>query len=44
MEEWKKLERFRRLEVSNLGNVRTVWAHKVKLLKPIKGFIITKDD
>lgn len=36
MEEWKKLERFRRLEVSNLGNVRTVWTHKTKQLKPMQ--------
>ena len=35
-EEWKKVDRFRRLEVSNFGNVRTVWAHKTKNLKPMK--------
>lgn len=35
-EEWRKVERFRRLEVSNQGNVRTVWEHKTKILKPMK--------
>ena len=35
MEEWKRVERFRRVEVSNLGNVRTVWPHKIKEIKPI---------
>ena len=35
MEEWRPVPRFRRIEVSNLGNVRTVWDHKVKLLKPM---------
>lgn len=36
MEEWRPVPRFRRIEVSNLGNVRTVWAHKVKNLQPMK--------
>ncbi len=35
-EEWRKVEQFRRLEVSNHGNVRTVWEHKTKVLKPMK--------
>lgn len=35
-EEWKKVPEYRRLEVSNLGNVRTVWPHKVKNLKPME--------
>lgn len=35
-EEWKKVEKFRKLEVSNLGNVRTVWEHKTKVLKPME--------
>jgi hypothetical protein len=34
MEEWRKLDKYKRIEVSNLGNVRTVWPHKVKNLKP----------
>lgn len=36
MEEWKKIPKFRRLEVSDLGRVRTVWEHKVKYLKPME--------
>lgn len=35
-EEWKKVSKFKRLEVSNLGNVRTVWEHKIKNLKPME--------
>ncbi len=35
MEEWRKIERFKRVEVSNLGNVRTVWPHKIKEIKPM---------
>jgi hypothetical protein len=36
MEEWRKVPGFRRLEVSNLGNARTIWTHKVKQLKPME--------
>lgn len=36
MEEWRKVPGFRRLEVSNLGNARTIWEHKVKQLKPME--------
>ncbi len=36
MEEWKKIPKFRRLEVSDLGRVRTVWEHKVKYLEPME--------
>lgn len=36
MEEWRKVPGYRRLEVSNLGNVRTVWEHKIKPLKPME--------
>jgi len=30
MKEWRKLPRYKRLEVSNTGEVRTIWPHKVK--------------
>lgn len=33
---WKRVEKFKRLEVSNLGGARTVWPHKVKVLQPMK--------
>lgn len=32
---WKKVRGLRRVEVSNLGNVRTRWLHKIKYLKPM---------
>ena len=35
-EEWRAIPRFRRLEVSNLGNVRTVWDNKIKNLQPME--------
>lgn len=35
-EEWRKVPSFRRIEVSNLGNVRTIWPHKVKDLKQME--------
>ena len=36
MEIWKKHPDYRRIEVSDLGNVRSVWDHKTKNLKPIE--------
>ena len=36
MEEWRKNPKYRRVEVSNEGNVRTVWDHKVKDLKSME--------
>ena len=35
-EKWRKVERFKRIEVSDQGNVRTVWDDKIKVLKPMK--------
>ena len=36
MEEWRKVPRYRRIEVSDHGNVRAVWPHKTKKLKPME--------
>lgn len=35
-EVWRRVERFKRLEVSNLGRARTIWPHKEKVLQPMK--------